>query len=176
VGPEVNQDIPVPKMVIQLHAENAVKHGLLPMKEGGKLMIRIEVSDKKLVIVIRDNGVGRSHPTNKKIISGEESEWPAPSGQPKKAPNEEFHENHFGLGDKFDGSGDVTRQSDKVSGSSNQSTGRGLALMEEFYDLYRKFYRQTIESEIVDLVDADGNNAGTSVTITIHLSNEYHQA
>lgn len=44
--------------------------------------------------------------------------------------------------------------------------------MEEFYDLYRKFYHQTIGSEITDLVDAAGNPAGTLVSITIHLSNE----
>ncbi len=44
--------------------------------------------------------------------------------------------------------------------------------MEEFYDLYRKFYNQMVGSEITDLVDTAGNPAGTLVSITIHLSNE----
>lgn len=50
----------VPKMIIQIHVENAIKHGLLPKKQNGKLKINIEESRKnQLTITIEDNGIGR---------------------------------------------------------------------------------------------------------------------
>lgn len=52
-------EIEIPKMFIQLFAENAVKHGLKPLNSGGRLRINIEVKGKMLHIVIEDNGVGR---------------------------------------------------------------------------------------------------------------------
>jgi hypothetical protein len=131
----------VPKLIVQIHAENSVKHGLAPRREGGQLKIHAEVSDDEVHISIRDNGVGRAHPTTK-----QKGKFPA-SDESKKTPGPYFI-------------------------NTTSSTGRGLALMEEFYDLYRKFYHQLIRSEITDLVDAAGNPAGTLVSITIHLSNE----
>lgn len=131
----------VPKLIVQIHAENAVKHGLAPRRGGGRLKIHAEVSGDQLHIRVEDNGVGRAHPTTK-----QKGNFPV-SDESKKGPGHDFEKT-------------IT------------STGRGLALMEEFYDLYRKFYHQTIGSEITDLVDSAGNPAGTVVSITIHLSNE----
>jgi len=51
--------IEVPKMIIQTHAENAIKHGLMHKKEGGQLLIDIEQKKNQLVISIDDNGIGR---------------------------------------------------------------------------------------------------------------------
>ena len=131
----------VPKLIVQIHAENAVKHGLAPRRGGGRLKIHAGTSGDILTIRIRDNGVGRAHPTTK--IKGK---YPA-SDESIKTPGPDFE-------------------------NTTPSTGRGLALMEEFYDLYRKFYNQMVGSEITDLVDTAGNPAGTLVSITIHLSNE----
>jgi hypothetical protein len=49
----------VPKMVLQTFAENAVKHGIMPMKDGG--LVRINVAKEKalLKLSIEDNGIGR---------------------------------------------------------------------------------------------------------------------
>jgi two-component sensor histidine kinase len=50
----------IPKMIIHLHAENALKHGLLPKKTGGLLEIGISRSQDDLLITITDNGIGRN--------------------------------------------------------------------------------------------------------------------
>lgn len=49
----------VPVMAMQTFAENAIKHGLMPLTEGGKLTITIEKENDYLKITIEDNGVGR---------------------------------------------------------------------------------------------------------------------
>lgn len=56
---EEEEKIIIPKMVVQIHAENALKHGLLPRKEGGLLEISVEKGRDYLVITVRDNGIGR---------------------------------------------------------------------------------------------------------------------
>lgn len=53
----VNTQINVPKMLIQGYVENAIKHGLMPKSEGGKITINITQTDI-LQITIEDNGVG----------------------------------------------------------------------------------------------------------------------
>lgn len=50
----------IPKMIIQLHVENALKHGLLPKKSGGILDIAISKEQDDLLITIKDNGIGRN--------------------------------------------------------------------------------------------------------------------
>lgn len=49
----------VPKMIIQIYAENAVKHGLRPSEKRGKLDIIVRKEPEHIRIIIRDNGVGR---------------------------------------------------------------------------------------------------------------------
>ena len=115
VDPAVDKSILLPKMIIQLHAENAVKHGLAPLDSGGVLRIGAEASDGKLILTIEDNGVGRA--------------------------NEKAGE--------------------------NPSTGMGLQLMDELYDLYMKYYGQRITAEITDLTGPHGHPAGTRVRIVL---------
>jgi len=59
VAGEVDRDSLVPKMIIQLHAENALKHGLRPKGIEGVLEISVVKEDEYLKISISDNGVGR---------------------------------------------------------------------------------------------------------------------
>ena len=47
------------------------------------------------------------------------------------------------------------------------SSGKGLAIMKNIYDLYFKLYKIRIKQEIVDLHDEQGNPAGTKVIISI---------
>jgi hypothetical protein len=60
IGKGVTEKEQVPKMVLQTFAENAVKHGLMPLKEGGLLKIRIERKPDHLSLTISDNGIGRA--------------------------------------------------------------------------------------------------------------------
>ena len=56
IGENVDTEIKVPKHVIYSFVENAIKHGLA-VKKDGVLNITI-TKNKKLKIVIEDNGVG----------------------------------------------------------------------------------------------------------------------
>jgi LytS/YehU family sensor histidine kinase len=61
VSPGVDKDFHVPVMSIHLYAENAVKHGLSPLKTKGILSIVVEQFANTLIIEINDNGVGREY-------------------------------------------------------------------------------------------------------------------
>jgi ligand-binding sensor domain-containing protein len=60
---KVDENIPantqVPKMILQSYAENAIKHGLMPLKTGGLLAISVSMHDSVLELQVEDNGVGR---------------------------------------------------------------------------------------------------------------------
>jgi ligand-binding sensor domain-containing protein len=49
----------IPKLLVQNFAENAVKHGIQPRTDGGKIKINVLHIDTTLYIVIEDNGIGR---------------------------------------------------------------------------------------------------------------------
>jgi ligand-binding sensor domain-containing protein/cbb3-type cytochrome oxidase subunit 3 len=59
ISPEVDLFRIVPKMTIQTFTENALKHGLLHLDNGGKLLISIMSKNENLEIIIEDNGIGR---------------------------------------------------------------------------------------------------------------------
>ena len=56
---DVNLEWQVPKMITQIFVENAIKHGLKPLNNGGLLIIRIHREGDNLILEIEDNGVGR---------------------------------------------------------------------------------------------------------------------
>ena len=45
-------------MILQPLVENAIKHGLEPKKEGGKIRIKAGISDGRLRITVADDGLG----------------------------------------------------------------------------------------------------------------------
>lgn len=59
VGHNVDTMTHIPKQSIQIHVDNAIKHGLMPMKTGGLLNISIVKENGTLVIKVEDNGIGR---------------------------------------------------------------------------------------------------------------------
>lgn len=50
--------IQVPPLILQPIVENAVKHGLYPRKNGGKVSITSQVQEDRVLIIVTDNGVG----------------------------------------------------------------------------------------------------------------------
>ena len=50
----------IPPLLLQPYVENAIWHGLMSKKEKGELCVSIIIKKNKLVISIRDNGIGRS--------------------------------------------------------------------------------------------------------------------
>ncbi len=57
---DIDEDcnILIPCLILQPLVENAVKHGLIPKKEGGKLKLSVKKEEDNVVIKIKDNGVG----------------------------------------------------------------------------------------------------------------------
>ncbi len=55
----IDPDIPVPKMIIQTFAENAVKHGLIQKTGKGFLKILVNSEPEGLKIIVEDDGIGR---------------------------------------------------------------------------------------------------------------------
>lgn len=57
------KDINIPPLLLQPIIENAIWHGLLPLKKlrKGKLIIKIYSIDNLLYLIIEDNGVGRKN-------------------------------------------------------------------------------------------------------------------
>ena len=51
-------EILVPSMMLQPLVENSIKHGLSPKVEGGSITLRSRLSDERLVVEVKDDGVG----------------------------------------------------------------------------------------------------------------------
>ena len=47
-----------PPMMVQTLVENAIKHGLEPKPEGGKLVVKAEIVHGKLAVTVADTGLG----------------------------------------------------------------------------------------------------------------------
>jgi LytS/YehU family sensor histidine kinase len=56
--------------------------------------------------------------------------------------------------------------------SDEKSTGKGLQMMAQFYDLYYQITKVKIKEEIHDLKDEHGNPSGTMVCISIPIINQ----
>jgi ligand-binding sensor domain-containing protein len=60
----------------------------------------------------------------------------------------------------------------KASELNPNSTHRGLKIMEQIIELYRKLYHTAINQRIEDLADEKGNPSGTKVILTICMLNQ----
>jgi signal transduction histidine kinase len=56
--PEGLRSAVFPSMMLQTLVENAIKHGLEPKAEGGRVEIRAEIVDGQLAVHVLDNGMG----------------------------------------------------------------------------------------------------------------------
>lgn len=54
-----NTSVTIPKMLLQIHVENSLKHGIRPLGNNGLLVIKISQELQKIIIIIEDNGIGR---------------------------------------------------------------------------------------------------------------------
>jgi len=60
VEASVEKDTKLPNMILHTYCENAVKHGLMPLKTGGLLSINVSQHDRVVFVSVEDNGVGRA--------------------------------------------------------------------------------------------------------------------
>ena len=63
----------IPCLILQPIVENAVKHGLLPKKEGGRLYVSVKKQDDIISVIIKDNGIGMNMDRLPDILQGEET-------------------------------------------------------------------------------------------------------
>ncbi|HHV65536.1 MAG TPA: response regulator [Peptococcaceae bacterium] len=60
----------IPPLILQPLVENAVRHGIYPLKEGGIIEIRAEDRKDALIIQVKDNGVGMPEDKIERIFNG----------------------------------------------------------------------------------------------------------
>lgn len=58
----------IPPLILQPIVENAIKHGVLPRKEGGKVVISAKIADERVYLTVEDNGVGMPEELVKKVL------------------------------------------------------------------------------------------------------------
>lgn len=104
----------VPKLVLQIFAENAVKHGLMDIESGGKLIVTISKDQDYLLLTIEDNGIGRSLSSRKVSLSG-----------------------------------------------------KGLRLINEFFELMNQVSKNRLRYLITDLYNESGSASGTRVEVWV---------
>lgn len=74
VDPNIDiEECMIPPMVVQPFVENAVLHGISPLKTKGKISINFELEDDILKISIQDNGIGRKKSDELKMFSKSKS-------------------------------------------------------------------------------------------------------
>jgi hypothetical protein len=56
--PDALRNVPVPPLLLQPLVENAIKHGLEPQVAGGRLAISAQRQGQRLLLQVRDTGVG----------------------------------------------------------------------------------------------------------------------
>ncbi|NLT95936.1 MAG: GHKL domain-containing protein [Clostridia bacterium] len=66
---EPDIEINIPPLILQPIVENAVRHGIYPKKEGGKVEISVRREGKAVQIKIRDNGVGMTEEKIKEVLN-----------------------------------------------------------------------------------------------------------
>ena len=64
--PDAVLDAKIPPMLLQPLVENAVKHGIAPLIEGGEVRIKIDYHDGQLRVEVADTGAGM----NGKVLNG----------------------------------------------------------------------------------------------------------
>jgi two-component system LytT family sensor kinase len=60
IDPSIDLDeYMIPSMLVQPFVENAIKHGLMPKKSNGNLIVSFTKVDHQLKVMVEDNGIGR---------------------------------------------------------------------------------------------------------------------
>jgi len=60
VDENVEKSVELPNMILHTYCENAVKHGLMPLKTGGLLTINVSQRNRAVIVSVEDTGVGRT--------------------------------------------------------------------------------------------------------------------
>ena len=61
VDVDVDKSVQLPNMILHTYCENAVKHGMMPLKTGGLITISVSQHDNYVNVSVEDNGAGRAY-------------------------------------------------------------------------------------------------------------------
>ncbi len=96
LDPDIDSEsIMIPPMVVQPFVENAVLHGISPMKTKGEINIDFELEEDVLKISIRDNGIGRKKSEELKMFSKSKSTGIKVTQMRLKHLNEQLNDGHL---------------------------------------------------------------------------------
>jgi sensor histidine kinase YesM len=118
IAEDVPMNMLIPKMMLQIHIENALKHGLAKLEKSGSVEIDIIREGEGIRVSIEDNGIGRR----------------------------------------------------KAAQMNTDSTKQGLKMLQAIYERLSQQSKTKIIQETIDLMDEQGNPAGTRVEIYVPLS------
>lgn len=59
IDSDIDLQVLIPRMIIETHVENSLKHGLIHLDKKGLIKVEVTKEDGDLVIKITDNGIGR---------------------------------------------------------------------------------------------------------------------
>lgn len=65
------EDFSIPRFTIQPLVENAVRHGIEPLENGGELAVRVTKRDARLLIRVSDTGIGMESRKARRLLLGE---------------------------------------------------------------------------------------------------------
>lgn len=68
---EGNLDCTIPMLSVQPLVENAIKHGIMPLIEGGKVVVSVREQGNVMKVLVSDNGVGMDKEKIAALLSGE---------------------------------------------------------------------------------------------------------
>jgi sensor histidine kinase YesM len=66
-------EVLVPSMILQPIVENSVKHGISDIDRAGKILLKVDMQEDCLVILVKDNGIGMSKEQIDEIMSGKKN-------------------------------------------------------------------------------------------------------
>jgi ligand-binding sensor domain-containing protein/two-component sensor histidine kinase len=72
IDEKLDMEMDIPTMLIQPYIENSIWHGLMPKKTGGILELIFKKEGDSMLVIIRDNGLGRqiTDPAKKHVSKG----------------------------------------------------------------------------------------------------------
>ena len=79
------RDLPVPPLLLQPLVENSIRHGLEPKVAGGRIEVRAEQRGNRLLLTVRDTGVGLTESADRSAGDG------APSARAAKPAGPHSH-------------------------------------------------------------------------------------
>jgi len=71
---DTNLDVYIPSLILQPIVENAVRHGIRPKKEGGKVEITAHRENHNVIIKVKDTGVGMTPEKVQLVLKGQDPE------------------------------------------------------------------------------------------------------